>query len=286
MATLDTTGPNAEQIKFWNEDSGAKWVNLQSALDMQLESLGRRAMDAAQLRHGERVLDIGCGCGTTTLELARRVGDQGAVTGIDISEPMLQQARKTATAAGVTNVRFLQADAQTHQLEAKSAEAVFSRFGVMFFADPRAAFRNLRGALSPSGRVAFVCWRSFPENPWVTVPMMAALQHITMPAPPPPDAPGPFAFADPDRLRSILTDAGFAQVQLESVDETLNVGGGADLDRTVSFLMDMGPTARLMREADPKLLPVVAAAMRSALEPYHGPKGVRMTGAVWIVRAE
>lgn len=285
MDTITASGPNEEQIKYWNDESGQKWVNAQAMLDLQLEKLGFHAMDAAHLGSGDRVIDVGCGCGATTLEIARRVGSKGSVTGIDISTPMLAQAQRSAAAAGVTNVHFLNTDAQTHTFTADSADALFSRFGVMFFADPRAAFANLRGALSARGRLGFVCWRSFPENSWVAVPMMAAMQLVPLQAPPPPDAPGPFAFADADRVRGILSDAGFAKMQLDPIDETLTVGGGSDLDRAVEFLLQMGPTSRLLREADPKLLPQVAAAVRSALEPYHGPDGVQMTGAVWVVTA-
>lgn len=286
MDTIDTTGPNAEQITYWNDEPGQRWVAAQAALDAQLSALGGRAMDAAHLNDGARVLDVGCGCGATTLELARRVGSAGSVTGVDVSAPMLAQARRAAAAAGVANVRFLNADAQTQVFEADSADVIFSRFGVMFFADPRAAFANLRGALRARGRVAFVCWRSFPENPWVAVPMMAALQHVSLPPPPPPDAPGPFAFADAERVRAILTGAGFADVHCEAHDETLNVGGASDLDQVVNFLLEIGPTARALKEADPQVLPAVTAAVRAALEPYHGANGVRMTGAVWVVTAQ
>lgn len=283
MSTIEPTGPNAEQIKFWNEESAQRWVESQAALDAQLETLGRRAMDSAALQSGERVLDVGCGCGTTTLELAGRVGRTGAAIGVDISAPMLAQARRAA--AGASNVRFINADAQTHRFDSDSAEVIFSRFGVMFFADPGAAFANLRTALTARGRLAFACWRSLPENPWMAVPMMAAMQHVAPPPPPAPDAPGPLAFADADRVRAILTGAGFADVRLDAFDETLTVGGSTDLDRAVRFLLDLGPTARLLREADPAVLPAVTAAIRDALQPYHGPEGVRMTGAVWIVTA-
>jgi ubiquinone/menaquinone biosynthesis C-methylase UbiE len=283
MPTIEPTGPNAEQIKYWNEESAQRWVEFQAALDAQLETLGRRAMERAALQSGERVLDVGCGCGTTTLELARRVGPTGAAIGLDISAPMLEQARRVA--AQTSNVRFINADAQTHRLEEDSVDVIFSRFGVMFFADPRAAFANLRTALATRGRLAFACWRSLPENPWMAVPMMAAMQHVTMPPPPAPDAPGPLAFADADRVRGILSGAGFTDVRFDPVDEMLTVGGSTDLDRAVRFLLDLGPTARLLRDADPGVLPAVTAAIRDALEPYHGPEGVRMSGAVWIVTA-
>jgi ubiquinone/menaquinone biosynthesis C-methylase UbiE len=285
MTSIDTSGPNAEQIQFWNDEMARRWVAFHTALDTQLASLGQRAMDAALIRSGERVLDIGCGCGATTLELARRVGPSGAATGIDISVPMLTEARRLAAAAGVSNVRYEQADAQTQRFESGSVDLLFSRFGVMFFADPRAAFANLLTALRSGGRLAFVCWRSAPENPWVAVPMMAAMQHIQLPAPPAPDAPGPFAFADADRVRGILADAGFGAIDIVAVDEVLTVGGARDIDHAVTFLLELGPTARALREADPAAVPAVAKAVRAALEPYQTANGVQMAGAIWVVTA-
>src|SRR5262249_6517301 len=149
----------------------------------------------------ERVLDVGCGTGQTSIELARRAGPGGAVTGIDISAPMLARARARAADAGARTVTFLDADAQTHRFDPASLDVCFSRFGIMFFAAPDAAFANLRSALRPAGRLAFVCWQSMRDNPWMLVPLMAAAAHITLPPPPAPDAPGPFSFADADRVR-------------------------------------------------------------------------------------
>lgn len=283
--TIEASGPNAEQIQHWNEQAGPKWVDLQEIIDQQIRPLGERAMNAAQVASGERVLDVGCGCGDTTRELARRVGAAGKVTGIDISSVMLERARSLAREDGLAQIGFENADAQTYGFEPASYDVVFSRFGVMFFAQPEAAFANLCKALRPGGRLAFVCWQGIQDNPWMLVPMMAALQHI---APPPfggPDAPGPFAFADTDKVRGILTGAGFTQVGFESIQETLNVGGGRSIDETVDFLMQMGPTARPLREADPELRATVADAVGQSLQPYVTAQGVRMGSASWIVTA-
>jgi SAM-dependent methyltransferase len=284
MRPLPYSGPNAQQIEYWNEQAGPKWVTLQALIDEQLAPLGRRAMERAAIVPGERILDVGCGCGQTTLELARRTGRGGAVTGIDISAVMLDRARALARDAE-ENLRFEQADAQTHAFPAAAYDLLFSRFGVMFFADPPAAFANLCRALRPGGRVAFVCWRALPENPWMAVPLAAALQHIPPPSMLAPDAPGPFAFADPERVRGILMHAGFGGATLEPLDETVTIGGGGDLERTVQFLLQMGPTAAAVREAGPETAAVVAGAVRDALRPYHGPDGVRMASASWIVTA-
>src|SRR5262249_40712661 len=176
----------------------------------------------------------GCGCGDTTVELSKGVAPGGSATGVDISAPMLERARALAEAQRAA-ARFELADAQTHAFPPASADVVFSRFGIMFFADPTAAFANLRRALTPSGRLAFVCWQALPENAWMAVPMLAALQHLPPPPLPGPEAPGPFSFADPARVRRILEGAGFRSVQLEDVRETLTVGGGAGPADTAEF---------------------------------------------------
>lgn len=281
---LPLEGPNAEQITYWNQQAGPTWVAIQSVIDQQIRPLGLLAMERAGLTPGTAVLDVGCGCGDTTIELARRVAP-GDVLGLDISAPMLNRAIQQAKAAGVA-ARFEIADAQTYTFDAARFDVLFSRFGVMFFADPTAAFANLHRALKPDGRLAFVCWQSMMDNPWMTVPMAAALQHLPPPPIPVPGAPGPFAFADPDRVRGILAGAGFRDVALEPVQMTLSVGGGRSLDETVDFLLRMGPTARALREnEDPELIPAVTASVREALLPYQTDAGVKMESASWIVTA-
>jgi SAM-dependent methyltransferase len=283
--TIEPSGPNAEQIEYWNQQAGAKWVALHDLINAQIEPLGRMAMERGEISAGDRVIDVGCGCGGTSVEIARRVGPNGQVLGLDISGPMLERARSAASEVGLSNARFQQADAQTGKLDAATFDVVFSRFGVMFFADPVAAFTNLRSALRARARLSFVCWQAVQENPWMIVPMGAALQHLPPPPLPAPDAPGPFAFADPNRVRGILAGAGFEDVQLEPIRETLTVGGTGSLDEAVDFLLQIGPTGRILRESDPALTPKVAASVREALEPFHTDKGLRMPSAAWIVTA-
>ncbi len=282
MERLEASGPNAEQITYWNEQGGPRWVKLQEALDQQLASFGRVVMDRLEIASGERVLDIGCGCGETSLELGRRVGAKGSVLGIDISTVMLERAR--ARGAGVANVEFLVADAQTHAFAPASFAALFSRFGVMFFKDPRAAFTNLARALAPGGRLGFHCWKSLPENPWMTVPLFAALQHVPPPTPPPPDAPGPFAFADADRVRGILADAGLDAIEFESRGDPIGVGSGS-LDDATDFALQMGPASIAIREATPETIAKVRASVREALGPYMTSDGVRLDTSSWVVTA-
>jgi SAM-dependent methyltransferase len=282
---IETTGPNAEQIKYWNESAGPKWVALQDFLDQQIRPLGLLAMERGAIAAGESVLDVGCGCGDTTLEIARRVGSAGSVTGVDISAPMLERARASAAAAGLKQATFENADAQTATLPSRRYDLLFSRFGVMFFIDPPAAFANLRSALKPGGRVAFVCWRQLFDNPWMFVPFMAAAPHLSLPPPPAPDAPGPFAFADPERVKGILEKAGFVDVALEQVSQPLRIGAGRSVEETVEFLLQMGPTANAVRDASPEVRGAIAKAVGEALQPYVTPEGVRMDSSSWLVTA-
>jgi SAM-dependent methyltransferase len=279
MAAPDT---NQAQIEYWNQQSGPKWVAQQGELDRLLASLGLAAMERLSPLAGASVIDVGCGCGDTTLALADRTGPSGAVLGVDISGPMLARARERA--AGRPNVTFLQADAQTHRFEPASADALFSRFGVMFFADPAAAFANLRSALRPGGSVSFVCWQRLDRNPWCLVPLGAMAPHVQLPPPPAPGEPGPFAFGDPDRVRGILEGAGFATVRLETLEQPLRIGTGG-LDEAVTFTLDAGPAARFLKDVAADVKARVRDAVGAALAPYAGPHGVSLDGACWIVTA-
>lgn len=286
MTRLSPTGPNAEQIRYWNETAGPKWVTLQKMIDGQIGDLGRVAIDRADVRPGAKIIDIGCGCGETTIDLARRVAPNGSVLGIDISGPMLERARYVAGVANITNAKFENADAQTHPFPEAAFDLVHSRFGVMFFIDPAAAFANLRRTVKPGGRLTFICWQAMQLNPWMLVPLMAVAQHVELPAPPAPDAPGPFAFADPDRVRNLVEGAGFVDVGVESLTTKVTVGGSDDMDAVVDFLMQMGPAASVLREADPAIAPRVATSIRDAIRLYYVEDlGVRMEAAAWIVTA-
>jgi SAM-dependent methyltransferase len=276
---------NQEQIRYWNEQGGPRWVQLQEKLDAQIGPLGLVALQRVATQSGERVMDVGCGCGQTSLQLAERVGPDGFVLAIDISEPMLNRAREQKQTLGVTNIEFCTADAQTYPFERERFDVIFSRFGVMFFEDPTAAFRNLRTALRRNGRLTFLCWQALDKNDWARVPLKAALQHVPPPAPPAPGAPGPFAFADPERVRQILTDAGFTAVRCEPYEAELNLGGATTVDEAAKFSLEVGPVARLMADADAAARLRVAQAVREALVPYASAKGVRVPGAVWIVQA-
>ena len=271
-----TAPANAAQIDYWNAAAGATWVELNDTLDRQLAPLGDAAIVALAPRPGERILDIGCGAGATTAALADMVAPGGRVTGIDVSRPLLDHARRRGSAA-----EFVEADAQTADL-GQGHDAAFSRFGVMFFDAPAAAFANIRRALRPGGRLTFVCWRPLAENPWMRDPVMAAMPLLPPAPPPDPLAPGPFAFADPERVRAILAEAGFAAIAIAPYDTHLTIG--ADLDAAVRTALRVGPLGMALRE-QPERTGDVVAAVRGALEPYATAEGVKVPAAVWIVTA-
>jgi SAM-dependent methyltransferase len=281
---MSMPGTNTEQVTYWNEVGGPKWVRYQEMLDRQLDAIGRLVMDAARVAEGETVLDVGCGCGTTSLELADRVGKHGSVMGIDISRPMLEWARERAAKGKVTNVTFTHADAQAHMFRPEF-DLLYSRFGVMFFEDPPGAFANLHNAMKPGGRLAFACWQAIHRNPWLGVPLMAAMKHITVELPATPDAPGPFAFADAERVERILTAGGFRDVRVEGHDVGIALGGGTSLEEATKLVMDLGPLARVMADASPQERRVVEDEVREAISGSMTPRGVEMPGAIWIVTA-
>ncbi|WP_372783272.1 class I SAM-dependent methyltransferase [Phenylobacterium sp.] len=274
MSKVPADASNSAQIDYWNAAAGKTWAQHQDRLDRQIEPLGLEAIRALAPLAGERMLDVGCGCGQTTFELAARVGVAGHVTGVDISAPMLAVAKTRSVPTDAAPPEFLQLDAQTADLGHGVYDAVFSRFGVMFFSDPTAAFANLRRALTPNGRLAFVCWRPLQDNLWMRAPMEAALPFLPTPTPADPLAPGPFAFASADRIRSILSDAGFAEVTLHAFNTSI---GGASLDQTVNLAFRVGPLGAVLREK-PEL--------RAAVSGYETPSGVLMPASVWIVRAQ
>jgi SAM-dependent methyltransferase len=276
--------PNAQQHTYWNEVAGPKWVELDALINDQIEALGLEAIERAAPQPGESVLDVGCGCGHSSFEIARRVGESGQVVGVDLSEPMLALARSRAS--DFPQLGFEPADAQAHVFAAESFDLVFSRFGVMFFEDPLAAFGNLLDALAPRGRFVFVCWQEIGKNPWMAVPGAAALQHLELPAPPDPFAPGPFAFAEADRVAGMLEAAGFESVRHFSHEGQVTVGRGLSGEQILEFLLQMGPAGAAMREASPEVQERVRASVSEAVEPLMTDGGMVADAATWIVHAE
>ncbi|HVC31298.1 MAG TPA: class I SAM-dependent methyltransferase, partial [Steroidobacteraceae bacterium] len=232
---------------------------------------------------GEVVLDIGCGCGFTTIELARRVVPGGRVLGIDLSAPMLERARERKPAD--LPIELIETDATAYAFEPGAADLLFSRFGVMFFAEPQKSFANMRRGLRRGARLAFACWREPQRNPWLMLPLEEAYRHVPRPPPANPEEPGPFAFADERRVRGILQGAGFGQVSMEPVDLSLDIGVGRGIDAAVEAAMSVGPASRALEGQPPELRAAAAAAIRAALMRYQAGKVVALPGAIWIVTA-
>jgi SAM-dependent methyltransferase len=283
MHRLEATGVNAPQIEYWNGPAGDKWARLADAQDHMLGALGSTAMNVCDIHPGHSVLDVGCGSGTTTIEIARRVGKTGHVLGIDISTPMLDVGRARRNALDIDNVTFENKDVSTYPFEADTFNRVFSRFGVMFFADPINAFSNIRSGLQAGGRIAFVCWQAKDKNPWIEIPMKVVLQHVPAPPPADPEAPGPMAFADPERVRHILSGAGFAEIKIEPF-ETL-IPFEADVSGSVQRMVQIGPASRLLSSASEDVIVRVKSDLSDAIARFQTDNGVMIDGATWIVSA-
>ncbi len=277
---------NAAQIAYWNDQAASTWTAFQERIDAVFEPLTALAMEAAAPALGERVIDVGCGCGATVLELARRVGPDGRVLGLDVSAPMSARARERVAEAGLGNATVLVADASVHAFAASGTDLVFSRFGVMFFAEPAAAFANLRLATRSGGRLLFAAWRPMADNAWFAVPMEAGRRHLPPQPPPEPDAPGPFAFADADRVRRILVEAGWRNVSLDRHDVPMRLAAAGDLDGATEFVTRVGPLSRLLAEADPDLRAIVRREVAEAVRTADGPDGVVLGGSVWLASAQ
>ena len=273
--------PNAAQIEQWNGRVGQKWARLQDKTDLMLNSITDHLMPFACARPGERVLDVGCGCGSTTFRLAMAVQPNGSVAGVDISGPMLDVARARSQAMNA-DIPFLLEDASSYDFQ-PVFDLVFSRFGVMFFDDPVAAFKNIRRALAPKGRLAFVCWRDFKENPWASAPYIAAKPLLPETPPADPHAPGPFAFADAARLKKILGDAGFSNIRIEKLDTTSSMG--ADADEAADEIMNIGPLSRAANELPEETRAKIRALAKDALSKYQTPAGIAPPAACWLVAA-
>jgi SAM-dependent methyltransferase len=273
---------NEDQIKFWNDKAGHDWTDLQERMDANLSGIYVALMAFAAPAPGMAILDVGCGTGTTSMALARIVGPTGGVSGVDISRPMLGLAQQRAEKAGL-KIAFAEADAAAQRF-APEHDLVFSRFGVMFFDDPVAAFANIKTALKAGGRLAFVCWRTPPENPWASAPLAAAKPFLPEQPPPDPLAPGPFAFADPGRVKDILAKAGFGGVTVNKYDGVM--GMGRDVDSVAAQTLRIGPLSRAIGEADEAARANIVAAVRAALEKFRAPSGeIAPPTACWLVRA-
>ena len=277
----------ASQTADWKGQSGQRWVAYQARLETMMAVFGQAALEAAAPISGERVLDVGCGAGASSLDLATRVGSGGRVLGLDISEPLIERARSLAPQD--MSVVFRVTDASRAELPDGAFDILFSRFGVMFFDDPTGAFAHMRRALKPGGRVAFVCWRGMAENDWMRLPV-GAIKGIVPPTPPAaPEAPGPFSFGDRGRVTRILTAAGFTDVTIAPFDASIPFGKGetrdAALDDAVNMTLEVGPLSRVVANQPDDIRDRASVAVRAAFAGCPGERSVMINGATWIITA-
>ena len=274
---------NADQIAYWNGPGGQHWADRQQVQDILLAPVADLLLDRARPAPGERIVDVGCGCGATTSALAQRAGPAGHVLGIDISGPMLARARQLAPAG--LPVDFELADATIYPFASGGFDLLVSRFGVMFFAEPALSFANMRRALRPSGRLAFACWREPRDNPWLMLPLQAAYRHVPKLPQLGPEDPGPFSFAGEPRVQRILTQAGFSGIAMERCDLALDVAIGRGLDAAVQGALEIGPASRALEGQPPDLRAAAARSIREALAPFARGQAVPLGASIWIVTA-
>jgi len=275
---------NEEQRARWNGIDGEYWTREQDRLDRTLAPVMEPLLAFAAPYAGSTVMDVGCGCGSTTIELARAVGPSGRVLGIDISEPMLALAVERLR--DFPNATCLLGDAAELPLRDLGAELIVSRFGVMFFGDPVAAFTNLRTGLAPGGRLRFACWRPINDNPWLQIPLHAVYEHAPRLPKPDPEQPGPFAFGDTARVTRILTAAGFTEPSFTPLDVQMDLAAGGTLEDAVIQSSAMGPAKRALVDQPEDIRAAALKSIRRALTPYASTSGVNLPGAVWLVAAD
>jgi SAM-dependent methyltransferase len=272
---------NADMLAFWNGSGGQTWVARQEHTDITLAPVTDALLAFAAPRAGDRVVDIGCGCGAPTLAFARAVGPSGRVAGLDISGPMLAEGDRRASAAGIANIAWRQADPATAALD--EYDLLASAFGAMFFGDRVAAFANMRRAAAPHARMALLCWRGLAENPWMGVPMSAVARHLPPRPNAVPNAPGMFAFADPAHVSEVLVAAGWAPPRFEKLDLDLDIAAGRGLEEAVVQSIQIGVVNSWLRNQPAETVSAAVASLREALAPYAEGASVRLPGAMWLI---
>src|ERR1700738_3724110 len=274
---------NADQIAYWNGPGGQRWTDRQQSQDTLLAPVSDILIDRAKAKAGERIVDVGCGCGATTIALAQKIGPAGHVLGIDISAPMLARARQLVPPG--LPVDFVLADATVYPFVSASFDLLASRFGVMFFVEPALSFANLRRALRPSGRLAFACWRDPRDNPFFMAPLQAVYKHAPKLPQLGPEDPGPFSFASEARVHRILGEAGFSGIEMQPCNLALDLAVGRGLDGAVEGALEIGPAARALAEQPPDVRAAATNSIREALAPFARGQAVPLPASIWIATA-
>ena len=276
---------NKNQKDFWSGKGGDIWVERQNAMDTMLSPLGEAALNKLNFNEDENVLDIGCGCGHTTLNIAKRIGPSGNVTGLDISEPMLKRAKESAVEMSITNTSFKCVDVQTEDLGDQIYSAAFSRFGVMFFEDSIAAFKNINKSLISGGYLSFVCWQSPAVNPWQSLFIQEVKKFLDLPSPPP-RSPGPFAFMESEYVSSILEESKFQDITIEGHEAEVNMFSGRSLSDSVKDYISINPVVtQMLKESSENQIAEIVNSGIEAFSPYYSEKGLIFPSATWLVTA-
>lgn len=285
MTSAGQIGPNVDQAAYWVSRSGQNWVDQQEVLDHLFSNITEALLKVADPKPGERVLDLGCGTGETTLELGNRILPDGSVLGLDISSILLDQARQRAKVSAAANVEFHETDVQTHNFQPNSFDLLISRFGCMFFSDPVAAFANMRCGLRSAGQVCLATWAPLTNNPWFTVGRDAAIARLGQPPPAAPRAPGPFAFADRDYVLGILKDAGFAGTNAEEV--TVDLVAPDAIEEAGRLAVVTGAASRIVDafNGTQEDVAAIAETVTTAFTSYQSADGIRVPAAINLFTA-
>ncbi len=276
---------NKAQSDYWSSAPGLKWIEHESALDQAMSGMLSQMLDVSGINSGHRVLDIGCGTGASTFAAAELVGTNGSVTGLDISEPLLERAKARASELGQNNIDFLLADAQSYDFKAAKYDLVISRLRMMFFEDPVEAFGNIASALKPGGKTVFIAWAPAAQNPWFHIPKAAAVARLGPPPPSDPTAPGPLAFQDVGYVVGLMKSAGLVGVVGDTIPTLLTPPG--DHVAAARAASRVGPAARIMKahNGTDEDAQAIETAVAQAFMDFASESGVQVTGAVNLFSA-
>jgi SAM-dependent methyltransferase len=271
---------------LWASQRGERWLANVDRLEEMLEPIGLALIELAACQPGEQIIDVGCGAGATSVSIAQKVGAAGAVKGLDISPVLVTEATKRAQMLGLDNLNFVLGDAAIAELPLAQADCLVSRFGIMFFSDPHAAFAHLHGFLKPSGRMVFACWAPLLQNLWMLEVRNIIDAHYPLPTPVP-RAPSPFAFDEPEYVQEILRSAGFKDVRVSAWEDKLCVGGmGSNAESAAEFLLKALGIAQLPEDLPTETRVAIYTDLKERLRMFETAEGVQMPAAAWLISAQ
>ena len=275
---------NIKQKQFWSGAGGDVWVDKQREMDIMLNPLGRKAIEQLVLEEHTKILDIGCGCGATTIEIAKMI-PKGHVTGLDISIPMLDRAEKFASEMSLSNIDFQVKDVQTEEISSNQYDIAFSRFGVMFFEDPYEAFKNINQSIKENGQLVFVCWQHSSLNPWQSLSLQVIKEYLDLPSPPP-KSPGPFAFEDKDYIEDILKGTDFKDISIADNQEDIVMFSGKSIREACEDYLTINPVVtEMLKNSGNELKEEILEALIAKFSSFHNNDGLLFPSATWIVSA-